>query len=841
MSSKSTLGVLLLCAGAVLGCPQRAHQDVTTADGATISIVAGVNRPGIVDLELGADADPVLESLAAHEEYTAALQRAQSALEHALEHEAPLSPGVLKALHRVGMVLLLGGDLGAARVVFDAVVDARMRAPDNPAEIVVAHLMAGRVARYLGDSVRAERHYAQAETMLAPRRAEHPALVATLDQFWADWWRRTDPERAIGLYRDALRRHQAFGDAPSPRKADTATWLAFALAHARRFDDAATVARGALADLKLLGLTDSLAGVTASYQLASQAVAGNRLRDAEDLLCASAAARRRLRHSGLGGFSRRAYPLVGGIDCALLAGQRGDGAAAWRTVEQFEGPTFAEFVALGRWPDVDPEGYREVAKARARVLAAQRPLSAYLDRGRAAWDDTTRPLLRALLEARTEVNVREARYLSEHDPLSDTIEDIQRLLPEKTALLGYVDSDFGLFDVRRVLPGPYASAVYVLRRDRPLAWIPLGFDPRATYEFRLTRGRGRALERLRRAAQWRGRVAVDPELDDDLRSWGQRVIDPVIGHLDGIDSLLLESYVAGLNLVRTDDGRLLGDRFDVTVVPSTRAWAQLARHPRPSRAARGSLLAVAQRSPAGAGAHASLSAENALDEPPAPRLNLGRGGARGGSPPGLRYALPEVEAAAALFPEHRVLADGPTTERSLRGAAASGELLRYEVIHFATHVVTDIIPERSALFLGPDHAGAEPEDDGLLDADEIVCSWRVEADLVTLSGCDTNAAADIHYGEALGPSIALFAAGARRVMASLWPVDDHATALLMKRFYENYTGHYQEPRFGRVAEPMPPARALREARLWLRDLTDSHGRKPFAHPVYWGGFILVGS
>lgn len=841
MVSKTALAFLLLCAGAAAGCAPRTGRDGAAASRGTVSVVASAPRPGLVDLEMGADADPVLEGLVAHEEYTAALQRAQGALEHALAHEAPLSPHVLKALHRVGTVLLLGGDLGSARVVFDAVIDARLRAPDDPVEVAAGHLMAGRVARYLGDGVRAERHYAQAEALLAPVRAEHPALVATLDQFWADWWRRTDPERAIELYRGALRQQEAFGGEPTPRKADAATWLAFTLAHARRFDEASSSARAALAELKLLGLRDSLAGVTASYQLASQAVAGNRLQEAEEWLCESAVARRRLRRAGLGGFARRAYPLVGGIDCAMLAGQRGDGAAAWRAIEQFEGPTFAEFVALGRWPDVDPAGYRAVAAARARMLAAQRPLFAFLDRGRAAWDDTTRPLLRALLDARTEVNVRESRYLADHDPLPETIEGVQRLLPDRTALLGYVDSDFGLFDVRRNLPGPYAAAVYVLRRDRPLTWIPLGFDPNATYEFRASRGRGRALERLARAAQWRGRVAVDPELDDDLRTWGQRVVDPVIGQLEGIDALLIESYVVPLNLVRTDDGRLLGDRFDVTVVPSIRAWAQLARRAAPPRTPRGSLLAVAQPSPAGVRIPAALSAENAFDEPPVQRLDLGRSGNRLGSPPALRYAYPEVVAAAALFPEHRLLTNGGSNEGPLRAAVASGELSRYEVIHFATHVVTDIVPERSALFLGPSHTAPSPEEDGLLDSDEIFCSWHIDAELVTLSGCDTNAAADVHYGEALGPSIALFAAGARRVMASLWPVDDHATALLMKRFYENYTGRYQEPRFGRVAEPMPPARALREARLWLRDLTDSRGRKPFAHPVYWGGFILVGS
>jgi CHAT domain-containing protein len=39
---------------------------------------------------------------------------------------------------------------------------------------------------------------------------------------------------------------------------------------------------------------------------------------------------------------------------------------------------------------------------------------------------------------------------------------------------------------------------------------------------------------------------------------------------------------------------------------------------------------------------------------------------------------------------------------------------------------------------------------------------------------------------------------------------------------------------------MPKARALYEAKRWLRDATDAEGRKPFAHPAYWAGLVLLG-
>ncbi len=62
--------------------------------------------------------------------------------------------------------------------------------------------------------------------------------------------------------------------------------------------------------------------------------------------------------------------------------------------------------------------------------------------------------------------------------------------------------------------------------------------------------------------------------------------------------------------------------------------------------------------------------------------------------------------------------------------------------------------------------------------------------------------------ESLSLSTIFLGAGAAGAIASLWPVDDYATALLMSRFYEEL-----------VAAPERPARALRTAQLWLRDLS----------------------
>jgi CHAT domain-containing protein len=87
----------------------------------------------------------------------------------------------------------------------------------------------------------------------------------------------------------------------------------------------------------------------------------------------------------------------------------------------------------------------------------------------------------------------------------------------------------------------------------------------------------------------------------------------------------------------------------------------------------------------------------------------------------------------------------------------------------------------------------------------------------------------VSRGENLGLTPVLFAAGARRILVSLWTVDDRATAILMDRFY------------ARLTKGVPPATALALAKRFLRDVRDGTGRRPFEHPAYWAGFILIGA
>ena len=94
---------------------------------------------------------------------------------------------------------------------------------------------------------------------------------------------------------------------------------------------------------------------------------------------------------------------------------------------------------------------------------------------------------------------------------------------------------------------------------------------------------------------------------------------------------------------------------------------------------------------------------------------------------------------------------------------------------------------------------------------------------MVLSGCRTALGKEIRGEGLLGLTRGFLYAGAPRVVASLWWIDDRATADLMKAFYR-----------GMWTEGLRPAAALRKARLALSR------QHRFRDPSYWGGFVLQG-
>jgi CHAT domain-containing protein len=107
----------------------------------------------------------------------------------------------------------------------------------------------------------------------------------------------------------------------------------------------------------------------------------------------------------------------------------------------------------------------------------------------------------------------------------------------------------------------------------------------------------------------------------------------------------------------------------------------------------------------------------------------------------------------------------------------------YAVLHFAAHgIVSTKFPARSALFLQP-----SGDDDGLLQAREIL-RWRLSAELVTLSACDTGTGETFGQEGVASLVRPFLAAGARSVVANLWTADDFFSLALMREFYRQLAG-----------------------------------------------------
>ncbi|MCG8459479.1 MAG: CHAT domain-containing protein, partial [Holophagales bacterium] len=166
-----------------------------------------------------------------------------------------------------------------------------------------------------------------------------------------------------------------------------------------------------------------------------------------------------------------------------------------------------------------------------------------------------------------------------------------------------------------------------------------------------------------------------------------------------------------------------------------------------------------------------------------------------------------------------LLALGADASRAL---VENGALSAFDVVHFATHGVIDTeTPALSGLLLSQRDPAGRPSP-GFLHLRDIY-QLRFEAELVVLSGCRT-ALGPVVRGEGLVGLVRGFRyAGARRVLASLWPVEDRATAELMGHFYRALW-----------QEGAPPSRALAEAQRQLA------GSRRFRDPYYWSGFVLMG-
>lgn len=152
----------------------------------------------------------------------------------------------------------------------------------------------------------------------------------------------------------------------------------------------------------------------------------------------------------------------------------------------------------------------------------------------------------------------------------------------------------------------------------------------------------------------------------------------------------------------------------------------------------------------------------------------------------------------------------------------SADLTQYAILHFATHGLLDPKhPEFSGLVLSTVGRDGN-EQNGFVSLQDIY-SIRAPVDLVVLSACQTALGKDVRGEGLLGLARGFMYAGASGVVASLWKVEDKATAELMKQFYTNM-----------LRKGMPPGAALRAAQNTIRQ------NPRWRSPYYWAAFTLQG-
>jgi len=431
-------------------------------------------------------------------------------------------------------------------------------------------------------------------------------------------------------------------------------------------------------------------------------------------------------------------------------------------------------------------------------------------------DNPWRHLAAARLLADDEQGAWEALARSQGRVLADALfpDGAPELdLPRGTAVIGWLDLDAG--------DGPRAWGWTL--RDGAVRWHELP-DARAT---------AADASALRDALAAPGSPS---RLRPLARAVYRRRVAPLAADLAGVDHVIVVPAGSMLGVpvgaLVDDGGRRLADRWTLSYAPSPDVLAWLRAWP---DAAAGRALFVGDpslRRTDGLAASARRPADDVI-----------RGAVHGLSEdlarlPGLPGTRLEVQTLAADWPGSLVLLGADADEAALADLAAADALRGFRVLHFATHALVDAADaDASSLVLSqtglPDPLRVLAEggrvQDGLVSAGEIVADWRLDADLVVLSACNSALGRSVTGEGLVGLAHAFLRVGARSVLVSQWSVPDRATQLFMTAFYRAWR-----------ADGLSRAAALARARRVLRDHRDADGRRPYGHPYFWAPFVLVG-
>ena len=171
------------------------------------------------------------------------------------------------------------------------------------------------------------------------------------------------------------------------------------------------------------------------------------------------------------------------------------------------------------------------------------------------------------------------------------------------------------------------------------------------------------------------------------------------------------------------------------------------------------------------------------------------------------------------------------------GRVKAMDLSDRRIIAFASHALVpgdlDGLDQPAIALSSPSVTGGN--EDGLLKVDEIL-KFKLNADWVVLSACNTGAADGAGAEAISGLGSAFFYAGTRAILISMWPVETTAAKKLTTGLFQYQQKH----------KTLSRSRALRQSIL---DLINAPGLKDkasgkivasYAHPMFWAPFIVVG-
>jgi len=460
---------------------------------------------------------------------------------------------------------------------------------------------------------------------------------------------------------------------------------------------------------------------------------------------------------------------------ALIERARGRADAAFAASERLRAREMLELLQRGRLssPDAAADLVSREQDLRRRIAEVTHDLDttaadALREPEAPAASAATREALDRAQEAYgellLEMRERSPRHATLVSPATATSRDVGRRLASDVALIEYLVSDSG-------------SLAFVVARDT-VTVVDLGVQRRTL---------ARLVEFARGTLQQRGPGPADSLWRGPLRQLHQYLIAPLeeTGLLAGKTRLILVPHAElhylpfGALLGGSGPGQFLIERYEVAVTPSASVWVALGD--RPAGPVSTGTLALAPRPDVLPGSRREVAAVARL------------GGA-------------DVE----------VLSGGAATEAAFRREAP-----RRRILHLATY---GVLNKQNPLFSYVDLAAGDAQD-GRLEVHEVF-GLDLAADLVVLSACQTGlgsgALADVPAGDDwVGLTRAFLHAGAAHVVATLWSVEDWATASLMERFYERY----------RTSDDPERALAVAQRELLAAPAT--------SHPFYWAGFVLT--